>query len=387
MAIGTILSLISVSLGTKYLPLNLFGEYINSINIINILVALSVLGLSELSIKNYYEDFGLSHELGQLIPVVINTFVVISIFFIINSWVNLVQPSIYLFFLFISLLLIKILDIYFRASSQIKLSNVINTVFYPLFLIIGILLYSNIVKNIFELMFVISSLLILTSCLLILKEWQKVKSKFSGTRFPTFHYFIENYKLGIIVVFNSFLLLIDQLVAAKFIGFEALAFYKVCLIVYLCGSFPHTVINTIAGPKVSKIVKFKKYKQLKKIWIKSHLVQFILTSLAVLSIYIILLITKDLIFPEHLHPSNLNFFLMFIAAVATAIRGFSTIIIIQMSGFRALFIGQVLYLLTFSFSCFVINYLFGSINIVLAFMLAQVIFTFYITLRTKRFLT
>ena len=85
MASGTLLSLVSISYGSKILSFEQLGEYLNAINIVSILVALSILGLSELSVKHYHDNLGFKNELGQLIPVLVNFLIVVSIFPIVNS--------------------------------------------------------------------------------------------------------------------------------------------------------------------------------------------------------------------------------------------------------------------------------------------------------------
>lgn len=383
MASGTFLSLASISYGSKNLPIEQLGEYLNTINIINILVACSILGLSELSVKHFYDKLGFKNELSQLVPVIVNFLVVLSIFPIINIWLELVDINRYVLILFFALLSIKLVAIYLRASSKIKLSNTVNVIFYPSFLILGLTLYPTNFNSIHELMFLIAILLILTTFLFIFMDWSTIRFKLTNSEFPNARYFFENLILGASVVFNSVLVVIDQVVAAKYLGFEALAAYKVCLIIYLCGIFPHVVINTIAGPKISKIINFKKHKTLKKLWLKFHYVQFMFAMLAVIAVYTIFQFSDNLLFPQELHPSTTDFILMSIAAISASWRGFSTIIIIQLGKFKNLFIGQIIYLLTFLFSLVVTLDFYMEISVVLSFAMAQLIFAVYIHYKTK----
>ena len=383
MASGTLLSLVSISYGSKILSFEQLGEYLNAINIVSILVALSILGLSELSVKHYHDNFGFKIELGQLIPVLVNFLIVMSIFPIVNMWLDLVHINIYILLLFLALLSIKIIAIYLRASSKIKLSNIANVIFYPLFLLLGLFLYTATLNTIFDLMFFIALLLLLTTFLFIILDWSTIRRKLVNTKLPVARYFYDNIILGASVVFNSILVVIDQVIAAKYLGFEALAAYKVCLIIFLCGIFPHVVINTIAGPKISKLINFKKHKMLKKFWLKFHYIQFIFASLAVISIYIIFQLSNDLLFARELHPSKTEFLLMSLAAISASWRGFSTIIIIQLGHFKTLFIGQILYLLVFLISIFALFDFNMQISVVLSFSLAQLVYAMYIQYNTK----
>ncbi len=377
--LGTILGFANVSIASRSLGLTEYGNFLNFNISAQIIIGFSLLGLSELSVKYFYSNYGLNKYLN---------FVFIGIFQALLSCIFIVFYCLYtktnfLLFLpfFLALVVNKFADIFLRASNKISLSNFASSIYFNLVILLTLLLspisdYRVLIISFFSITFFI--LIVLTP-----KIYNSFRKKSIFLPFFDKKLIYENLGIGCLVILNGFFATIDQLIVSKVFGVENLALYKISLTIFLAGSFPHVVINTIAGPKISKLCFKKKFKNLLYFLNKISIIQIFLSFLAIFALFIIIQSSGDLIFNAESKPGVWVYFFMCIASASASVRGFSTIILIQNSKFREMFTGQSIYIGILMLSFYLIYSIFPQItSIYFSFAFAHIIFTIWILKKT-----
>ena len=380
MGLGTIIGFINVSLASKKLGLIEYGNFININIVTQVLLTFSILGLSELSVKYYRSNYGL-YKYSNFILLAgfqsLATILIVILYgFATQADLLLILP------LLLSYLFVRLIGIYLRASEKIGLSNIANSVYFNLIIFL-ILIFSKtndhrtLIRS-FSLITLILFITLIPSIIKTLK--QKVFHKPLFTKSLIF----DNFSVGGLVVLNGFFATIDQLIVARYLNIDNLALYKIALIIFLAGSFPHVVINTIAGPKISRLCHHKKYIKLNYLFKKISLIQIFLSISATLFIYLIITSSGEFIFDYASKPVVSAYLLMTIASVATSIRGFSTIILIQTGRILDMLIGQILYIAILSFCFYSIYSEVKDVNAMYyAFTIAHVFFCLWSVIKSK----
>ena len=296
------------------------------------------MGLTELSIKVHSDKVGLKYSadllflaLTQLIacvPLAILLSLILEISFVLLFILSSVQ---------IGLKLFSIINPTVKASSLMVVNSLIFNVTIALVLVA--IPQTTAVDFLQWLCFgltIILSILILSN----FKKFRKLK-----VHQPLFsrNLFHESFFIGLLVAFNSFFVAVDQLLVGGVEGNSALASYKIILLIFLAGTFPHTVVNSIVGPKVAKLCKFKKFRFLKRYLLFLNLFQAALCVASVVSFCIFIKLFGTRLYPASYMPSNLSFVLLLFASIAVSFRGISTIILIQTNAKSHLFYGQLIF--------------------------------------------
>ena len=109
---------------------------------------------------------------------------------------------------------------------------------------------------------------------------------------------------------------------SRIIGVDELALYKIALAIFYAGSFPHVVINTIAGPRIARMCFRKKFRNLYFLFNKIIRTQILLSLLSVITVFLIINSSGELIFNYESKPNIFVYLLMALASSATSVRGF-----------------------------------------------------------------
>ncbi len=378
-AFGTVLGLVNVSLASRRLGLIEYGNYLNIYILAQVILGFSTLGLAELSVKYFYSKYGLNKFLNFILIALIQTLtssIAVIIFCIYSG------TSILLFVpFFLALLLIKFSGIYLRASDKILYSNFVNSVFFNLLIMLILLFFP--LNNFKTLVNIFSLITYITLVILLPIIFQNFRKKSLNLPIVNKSIIFDNFSIGLLVIMNGFFTTLDQILVSRFLGLDNLALYKIALTIFLAGSFPHTVINTIAGPKISKLCFRKKYKSLLFFLKKISFIQIILCFSAVSLVFCIIQFSGEIIFNYEAKPEFITYVLFLIASIATSIRGFSTIILIQTNKVPQMFIGQIIYMAILMISFLILFNISKNLNTVyLSFAISHSVFSLWILRKT-----
>ena len=380
MVIGSIIGLANISIASKTLGLAEYGNFINFNILAQAITGFSVLGLSELSVKYFYSNYGLKKHLNFIF---IAFFQIISSLFIVIFICLFTNTNLILFIPFyLALLLVQFVGIFLRAKDSIIFSNIANSLFFNLVILFTILIYPDLDHK-----FLLNSFSIVTFTIFFLVLpfiLRKLIKKSLYKPLINKKLIQENFSIGALVILHGFFATIDQIFVSRVFGLDELALYKITLIIFFAGSFPHVVINTIAGPRVARICFKKKFKTLSYLLKKITKTQIVLSILSVIAVYFIINFSGELIFNYESKPSLISYFFMALASCGTSVRGVSTIILIQNNKIAETFIGQLIYIVVLTISFSITYVIFPNIvSILFSFAFSHLTFSYWILKKTN----
>jgi len=339
-----------------------------------IIQSVGILGLTELSIKIHSDKVGLKYSADLLFLALAQSLTCVPL--VIISSLILEIPFAILFSLTGAQIGLKFFAIYYRTMGFIKTYNMINSSIFNFTIVILLVVLPQNGPLYFLLYFSLSLGGILCIFILInLNQFMKLnKNK------PIFSkkLFYESLNIGLLVIFNSFFVTVDQLLVGGIEGTSALASYKITLLIFLAGTFPHTVVNSIVGPKVARLCNFKKFKFLERYYWRLSLFQLLFCSLSIMIFFTIIKFFGTRLYPDSYMPDTLSFMWLFLASIAVSLRGISTIILIQLNLKRYLFMGQVIYTTTIIALYFALIEFDYFTSMPLVFTIAHIIFCIFI---------
>jgi O-antigen/teichoic acid export membrane protein len=374
---GVLFALINTVLFTNAFSMDEYGLIITLFLYSQIIQSVGILGLTELSIKVHNDGVGLKYSADLLFLALTQLIACVPLAILLSLILEI--PFALLFILSSVQMGLKLFAIYYRTTGFVKNYNMINSLIFNGAIAVLLVAVPHTTPLDFLKWLSLSISIILIA--LLLANFKKFKSLKVNQPLFSRNLFRDSFVIGMLVVFNSFFVAVDQLLIGKVEGNSALASYKITLLIFLAGTFPHTVVNSIVGPKVARLCKFKKFRFLKKYFWSLNLFQSILCVFSVIAFFIVLKLFGTRLYPETYMPSNLSFVLLLFASIAVSFRGISTIILIQNDAKSYLFIGQLIFALTLTFVyLFLIELkIFNSMPLAMA--VAHIVFSSFILIR------